>query len=102
MLWVAIGAEIMKRLHLCVIHLLFFPIPFLTADTTRFSIGAGLALSTRENALMANTSGCGLHYLLRQYYTSHCISGRGASFIGGNADQRVEYAQRRAALKMLL
>ncbi|KAI0277406.1 hypothetical protein BGY98DRAFT_980017, partial [Russula aff. rugulosa BPL654] len=32
---------------------------------------------------VANTSGCGLHYLLRQYYMSHCISGRRASFIGG-------------------
>ena len=40
---------------------------------------------------MANTSGCGSHYLLRQYYMFHCISGRrvsgrstkSTSFIGG-------------------
>ena len=40
---------------------------------------------------MANTSGCGSHYLPRQHYTFHCISGRrdtgrsmkSTSFIGG-------------------
>jgi hypothetical protein len=40
---------------------------------------------------VANTSGCGSHYLLRQHYTFHCISGRrvsgrsmkSTSFIGG-------------------
>jgi hypothetical protein len=58
---------------------LFFSYPFLTNDTTRVSIGAGSALSSRENALVANTSGCGSHYLLRQYYTFHCISGRRVS-----------------------
>ncbi len=41
--------------------------------------------------MLGNTSGCGLHYLLRQFYTSRCISGRKVSgrstkrtgFIGG-------------------
>jgi hypothetical protein len=41
--------------------------------------------------LAANTSGCGSHYLLRQYYIFHCISGQRVSgrstnttsFIGG-------------------
>ena len=43
----------------------FFPVNFLTADITWVSIGVGSALSARENALVANTSGCGSRYLLR-------------------------------------
>ena len=66
--------------------------PFFTADTTRVSIGAGSTLiSSWANALVANTFGCGSHYLPRQHYTFHCISGRrvsgrlmkSTSFIGG-------------------
>jgi hypothetical protein len=49
---------------------------FLIADTTRASIGAGSVPSTRAYALVVNTSGCGSHYLLRQYYIYHYISGR--------------------------
>ena len=68
----------------------FFP-SILIADATRVSIGAGSALSSPKNALLANTSGCGSHYLLQQYSTFHCISGRrvpgrsmkSTSFIGG-------------------
>jgi hypothetical protein len=84
--------RIMKRLHLCVIHHYSFLLyHFLTTDTTRVSFGAGSALGSRENALVANTSGCGSRYLLRQYFTSHYISGqrvsgrsmKSTSFIGG-------------------
>ena len=71
--------RIMIRLHLCVIRLLFFPILSSPADVTRVSIGAGSAHSSRENALVANTSGCGWRHLLRQHYTFHCIPGRRVS-----------------------
>jgi len=40
---------------------LFFP----TADIPWVGIGAGSALSSRKNALLGNTSGCGSHYLLQ-------------------------------------
>ena len=80
----------MKHRPLCVVHFIL-PYPFLTADTTRVSIGAGSALSSREIALVGKASGCGSDYLVRQYYTFRCIFGRkvsgrsmkGTSFIGG-------------------
>ena len=71
--------------------LLSFSNYFLTADTTRVSIGAGSVLGSRESALAPNTSGCGSHYSLRHCCTFRCISGRRVSgrlmnspiFIGG-------------------
>jgi hypothetical protein len=80
-LWVAIGPGIHKNYETPtpVRNSPFLSYPFLSADTTRVSIGAGSALSTRENALVANTSGCGSHYLLRQSYMFRCISGRRVS-----------------------
>jgi hypothetical protein len=93
-LWVAIGAGIHKNYETPTPvrnSPLIISYPFLVADTTRVSIGAGSALSSRENALLANTSGCGSHYLPQQSYTFHCITGRkvsgrsmkSTSFIGG-------------------
>ena len=39
--------------------ILFYSV--LTVDAARVSFGAGSALSSQENALVANTSGCGSH-----------------------------------------
>jgi hypothetical protein len=78
-LWVAIGVNVHKNYETPTPVRLLNPVLFhssLIADTTRVSIGAGSVLSTRAFALLVNTSGCGSHYLLRQYYTSHYISGR--------------------------
>ena len=81
-LWVGIGATAHKHYETPTPVrnsplVLFFLL--LTADTTRVSIGAGSALISQKNALPANTSGCGSHYLLRQFYTFHCTSGRRVS-----------------------
>ena len=90
-LWVAIGAALhnnyetptpVHNSHLFIFSSLLTPL---------VSIGAGSVLSSRKNALVANTSGCGMHYLLRRYCTFRCISGRRVSgrstkrtsFIGG-------------------
>jgi hypothetical protein len=68
MLWVVIGADIHKN-YVTPSPVrnsrLLFSYAFLIADTTRVSIGAGSAVITRENALVAKPSGCGSQYLLR-------------------------------------
>jgi hypothetical protein len=93
-LWVAIGAGTHKNYETPT-PVRDFPFIlsyyFLTADTTRVSIGAGSALNTQENALLVNTYGCGSHYLPPQYSTFHYITGRrvsgrsmkSTSFVGG-------------------
>jgi hypothetical protein len=76
-LCVAIGAGIHNDYIVPTVRLLnpvFFHL-FLTADTTRVSIGAGSIVSTWACVLVVYSSGCGSHYLLRQYYTSLYISG---------------------------
>ena len=75
-LWVAIGSSVHKNYDTPtpVRHLISFL--FFIAQTTLISIGAGSVLNSPAYALVANTSGCGSHYLLRQYYTSRYISGR--------------------------
>ena len=63
-LWVAIGAGVHKNYETPTpVRNLpsLFPSLSPTPDTTRVSIGAGSALSSREIALVANTSGCGSH-----------------------------------------
>ena len=92
---------------------LFFFHLFLTADTTRVSIGAGSILSTGACALVVYSSGCGSHYLLRQYYTYFPLyfwtEGRLSvderswfRFHTSDPDLKVDYSQRRAALGMIL
>ena len=65
---VAIGAGIHKDYDaptpVRLLNPVFFHL-FLTADTTRVSIGAGSILSTWACALVMYSSGCGSHYLLR-------------------------------------
>ena len=82
----------MRHPHLCVIHLYYSIISFLhRADTTWVSTGAGSALNSHENTLVAKPSGCGSHYSLRRYSTFHFISGQRVSgrstkstgFVGG-------------------
>jgi hypothetical protein len=69
----------MKRLHpcACVTNFVLFH-SFFLADTTLISIFPGSVPSSRACALVV-TSACGAHYLFRQCYISHYISGRRAA-----------------------
>jgi len=67
-LWAGIGGGVNKNYETPtpVRNLtLFFPILSSLLTFLWSSIGAGSALSSRENALVVNTSGCGSHYLVR-------------------------------------
>src|SRR5216684_2156647 len=60
-LWVAIGAGMNKNYETPTPvrnSTLFLSDAFLAAHSARVSIGAGSALSSRENALLGSTSGC--------------------------------------------
>ena len=110
-LWVAVGAGIHKNYERPTPVRLLNPFifhPILTADTPRVSIGAGSVLSTRANALVY-TSRCGiapaLLHIRLYFWTESRLSVDDESWLRfhlSDPDQRVEYAQRRAALGMPL
>jgi hypothetical protein len=75
-LWVAIGSSVHRNYDTPTPVRYSIPFLFFIAHTTLISIGAGSVLNSPAYALVVNTSGCGSHYLLRQYCTSRYIFGR--------------------------